>query len=98
MKARHEACAYSFLGISTFYKNFKKYTGTSAKDTMNNFIQTLTVQGQKLNELLLERLEEFKKPQLNNDDLLKFEKAEICHFCNKEFTETDIKVRDHCHV
>jgi hypothetical protein len=30
LKARHEACAYSFFGLSSFYKNFKKYTGTSA--------------------------------------------------------------------
>ena len=51
-----------------------------------------------MNELLLKRLEEFKKPRLNNDDLLKFEKAEQCHFCKKAFTETNIKVRDHCHV
>lgn len=98
LKARHEACAYSFLGTSAFYKNFKKYTGTSVKDTMSNFVQTLIEKVRKLNESLLKRLEEFKKPQLNNDDLLKFEKAEKCHFCNKKFSEIDIKVRDHCHV
>ncbi len=28
LKARHEACAYSFLGVSNFYNNFKKYIGT----------------------------------------------------------------------
>jgi hypothetical protein len=98
LKARHEACAYSFLGLSSFYNNFKKYTGTSAKDTMNNFVRTLIKEGQKLNELLLERLEKFKKPKLNKDDLLKFEKSEKCHFCKKEFSEVDIKVRDHCHI
>jgi hypothetical protein len=38
LKARHEACAYSFLGLSSFYNNFKKYTGNSAKDTMNDFV------------------------------------------------------------
>jgi hypothetical protein len=98
LKARHEACSYSFLGVSSFYNNLKKYTSTSAKDTMNNFVQTLIEEGRKLNELLLKRLEEFKKPRLNNDDLLKFEKAEQCHFCKKAFTETNIKVRDHCHI
>jgi hypothetical protein len=61
LKALHEACAYSFLGVSSFYNNFKKYTFTSAKDTMNNFVQTLIEEGRKLNELLLKRLEEFKK-------------------------------------
>jgi hypothetical protein len=80
------------------YNNFKKYTGTSAKDTMNNFVKTLIEEGRKLNELLLKRLEEFKKPRLNKHNILKFEKAEMCHFCKKEFTKDDIKVRDHCHV
>jgi hypothetical protein len=65
---------------------------------MNNFVKTLIDEGRKLNELLLKRLEEFKKPRLNKDDLLKFEKAEKCHFCKKDFTEADIKVRDHCHI
>ena len=46
LKARHEACAYSFLGVSSFYNNFKKYTGTSAKDTMSNFVQTLIEEGE----------------------------------------------------
>jgi hypothetical protein len=98
LKARHEACAYSFLGLSSFYNNFKKYTGTSAKDTMNNFVKTLLDEGKKLNELFLERLKEFNKPQLNKDDLLKFVQSEKCHFCKKEFTEADKKVRDHCHI
>ena len=65
---------------------------------MSNFVQTLIEEGKKLNELLLKRLEEFKKPRLNNDDLLKLEEAEQCHFCKKAFSETKIKVRDHCHV
>jgi hypothetical protein len=65
---------------------------------MNNFVKTLIEKRRKLNELLLERLEKFKKPQLNKNDLLKFEKSEKCHFCKKEFSEVDIKVRDHCHI
>jgi hypothetical protein len=36
---------------------------------MNDFVQTLIKEEQKLNELLLKRLEEFKKPLLNKDDL-----------------------------
>ncbi len=72
LKSRHEACAYSFLGISEFYHNFKKYTGNSAKDTINDFVKTLIEEGRKLNDLLHLRLEKFNKPQLNKDDLLKF--------------------------
>jgi hypothetical protein len=65
---------------------------------MNNFIKTLIDEGRMLNDLLLKRLEEFKKPQLNKNDLLKFEDAEKCHFCNREFNKDDKKVRDHCHI
>ncbi len=65
---------------------------------MNNFVKTLLDEGKKLNELFLERLKEFNKPQLNKDDLLKFVQSEKCHFCKKEFTEADKKVRDHCHI
>jgi hypothetical protein len=35
---KHEACSFSLFGLSDFYKNFKIYTGNSAKDTINNFI------------------------------------------------------------
>ncbi len=98
MKAKHEACSYRFLALSDFYNTFQKYTGNSAKDTINNFIETLKDEGKKLNELLLKRIEEFKIPKLNDEELLEFNNSNKCHFCNKVFTETDIKVRDHCHI
>jgi hypothetical protein len=74
---------------------------------MNSFVQTLIEEGQKLSELLLKRMEEFKKPRLSKDDWYKFIDAEKCHFCKKGFTDkdvrlgslfTEIKVRDHCHI
>jgi hypothetical protein len=49
LRARHEACAYCFcaIGSKKFYNSLKIYTGNSAKDTMNHFVQTLK-EGQKL--------------------------------------------------
>ena len=41
----------------------------------------------------------FNKPsKMTNDDVDKFEKATKCHICDKEYTEKDIRVRDHCHI
>ncbi len=58
--------------------------------------------------MLLNRIEEFKLPQLNDDELFKYNNSTKCHFCNKEFNnnggETSmskanyIKVRDHDHI
>ena len=42
---------------------------------------------------------EFNKPlRMTKDNEDKFQKAEECHICNKQYTEKDIRVRDHCHI
>ena len=41
----------------------------------------------------------FNKPlkmTKNNED--EFQKAKGCHICDKEYTDKDIQVRDHCHI
>ena len=45
-----------------------------------------------------------KKEHFNKDmimtrtDKRNFKKAKKCHICNKKYIETDIRVRDHCHM
>ena len=41
----------------------------------------------------------FNKPlKMKRKDEDKFQKANSCHFCDKKYTEKDIRVRDHCHI
>ena len=41
----------------------------------------------------------FNKPlKMTEDDENEFQKAEACHICDKEYTDKDIRVRDHCHI
>ena len=41
----------------------------------------------------------FNKPlKINEDDEDEFQKAKKCHICDKQYTKTDIRVRDHCHI
>ena len=41
----------------------------------------------------------FNKPlKMTEDDENEFQKAEACHICDKEYTDDDIRVRDHCHI
>ena len=35
---------------------------------------------------------------MTKDDKQDFKKASKCHICDKEYSETDIRVSDHCHV
>jgi hypothetical protein len=96
LKTKHEACAYSFLALSDFYKNFVLYTGSSAKDTMNHFIQALKEEANKINSIFNERLTTFKTPHLTLEQQRKFNNSTECHFCKKELNND--KVRDHCHI
>ena len=42
---------------------------------------------------------EFNKPlKMTKEDEEKFQKADECHICNKKYNETDVRVRDHCHI
>ena len=41
----------------------------------------------------------FDKPlKMTKEDEEKFQKADECHICNKKYNETDVRVRDHCHI
>ena len=41
----------------------------------------------------------FNKPlKMTAVEVDAFEKAQECHICNKQYTEKDIRVRDHCHI
>jgi hypothetical protein len=65
--------------------------------------------GEKPDEVFIDKIKEVKKiveiyqnPEkmlpLTNKQRVKFEKAKICHICEKEFEENQIKVRDHDHI
>ena len=75
--SKHELCSYSFFGLgqNEFYKTFEIYTGKNANDTINKFIDSIRNEAVKLDKELHDRLEKFKKPNLNKDENALFENA-----------------------
>ena len=42
---------------------------------------------------------EFQKPlQMTDEEEELFEAAEECHICGKKYLDTEVRVRDHCHI
>lgn len=35
---------------------------------------------------------------MSDDEKEMFKLAEVCHICGEQYTDADIRVRDHCHV
>jgi hypothetical protein len=64
---------------------------------MNHLVHTLK-EGQNLSQILNERLKKFKNHDLSLGEEKEFQSANECHFCKMEFTDDDLKVRDHCHI
>ena len=94
---KHTGCGYGYKVVCCYDDKYTKptqiYRGTKAI--------------YKLMEKMLEEVKycknvmkkEFNKPlRMTKDNEDKFQKAEECHICNKQYTEKDIRVRDHCHI
>jgi hypothetical protein len=51
----------------------------------------------KVRYLKKERLEKFKNHNLSLKEK-EFQNSNECHICKKEFSKSDIKIRDHCYI
>ena len=83
------------VAITTVFQNIKA-TGKREK------ILNLGLNGlYSLHSLAVKLNNAYKNPQPMNDlthlEKIKFDGARICHICEMPFTDTDKRVRDHCH-
>ena len=94
---RHTDCGYGYKLVCFYDDRYTKsvqiYRGEKAV--------------YKFMEAMLEEVKYFKKTmktcfnkplKMTEDDEEEFQKAKSCHICDKEYTENDIRVRDHCHI
>ena len=94
---KHTDCGYGYKVVCSYDDKYTKpvqiYRGEKAV--------------YKFMEAMLEEVKYCKKTmktcfnkllKMTKDDEDKFKKAKGCHICDKEYTEKDIRVRDHCHI
>ena len=70
-------------------------TRISGEDIVQHFLDTLQ------NEIYKIFKKYITKPKpliLSDEDEMRFQNTTKCHICQRDFTENDIKVRDHCHI
>ena len=83
---KHTDCGYGYKVVCCYDDKYTKpvqiYRGEKAV--------------YKFMEKMLEEVKYCKK--MTQYDEEKFKKATECHICNKQYTEKDIRVRDHCHI
>ena len=93
---KHTDCGYGYKVVCCYDDKYTKpvqiYRGERA---VYNFMEKMLEV--KYCKKIMKRF--FNKPlKMTQDDEDKFKKATECHICNKQYTEKDIRVRDHCHI
>jgi hypothetical protein len=72
---------------------YRSYRGVGAG---RKFLDALLEEVKKCNDIVKNEFN--KKVVMSVEDYDVLEKAVDCHICGGKFTETDLKVLDHCHV
>ena len=94
---KHTACGYGYKVVCYYDDKFSKptkiYRGEMA---INKFINDMLAEVKYCQEV---EMEHFSKPmEMTDEDKESFKRAEECHICKTPYKESDVRVRDHCHV
>ena len=94
---KHTDCGYGYKVVCCYDDKYTKptqiYRGPKA---IYKFMEKMLEEVKYCKNVMKK---EFNKPlRMTKDNEDKFQKAEECHICNKQYTEKDIRVRDHCHI
>ena len=92
---QHIPVSYSYKIISIvpeFNHKQKLYKG---EDAIEHFLDTLQ---KETSEIFKKYILKTKPLHLTVKEEKQFQYATICHICQQQFKESDIKERDHCHI
>ena len=94
---KHTDCGYGYKVVCCYDDKYTKpeqiYRGEKA---VYRFMEAMLEEVKYCKKVMKK---EFNKPlKMTKEDEEKFQKADECHICNKKYNETDVRVRDHCHI
>ena len=94
---KHTDCGYGYKVVCCYDDKYTKpvqiYRGEKA---VYKFMEAMLEEVKYCKKVMKK---EFNKPlKMTKDDEEKFQKADKCHICEKEYNKTDVRARDHCHI
>ena len=94
---KHTDCGYGYKVVCCYDNKYTKpvqiYRGEKA---VYKFMEAMLEEVKYCKKVMKKY---FNKPlRMTKDDEDKFQKADKCHICEKEYNKTDVRVRDHCHI
>ena len=94
---KHTGCSYGYKVVCCFYDKYTKPVKIYRwEDSINKFMQQMLSEVQYCQKIISTK---FKTPlNMTNEEEQMFKTAVECHICGHQYKETDIQVRDHCHI
>ena len=94
---KHTDCGYGYKLVCCYDDQYTKpvqiYRGEKA---VYKFMEKMLEEVDYCKKVIRKK---FNKPlKMTDDDEKKFKNTTTCHICNKQYTDKDIRVRDHCHI
>ena len=93
----HEDCGYGYKVVCCYKDKYSKpiqiYRGENA---VYKFMEKMLKEIEYFKAVVKKR---FNKPlKMTENDEMCFKLMDKCHICDKEYTDEDVHVRDHCHI
>ena len=94
---KHTDCGYGYKLVCCYDDKYSKDTRIyKGEKAVYKFLEAMLREVEYCKRIIKK---EFSKPlKMTKKDEKEFQKADKCHICNKQYTNEDIKVRDHCHI
>ena len=94
---KHTDCGYGYKLVCCYDDKYSKDTRIyKGEKAVYKFLEAMLREVEYCKRIIKK---EFNKPlKMMKEDEEEFQKAQECHICNKQYTNEDIKVRDHCHI
>ena len=93
---KHVACSYGYKLVcvdNKFSRPFQSYLG---EDSVYNFISSMIKESKYCSDVLKKNFN--KELVMTKEDNEDFENSTKCWICDNDYTDTYVKVRDHCRI
>ena len=94
---KHTDCGYGYKVVCCYDDKYSKpvqiYRGENA---VHKFMENMLEEVDWCKSIIKKH---FNKPlEMTEENEIDFQKATKCHICDQQYTDKDIRVKDHCHI
>ena len=94
---KHTDCGYGYKVVCCYDDKYSKPVQIHrGENAVHKFMENML---EEVNWCKSKMKKHFNKPlKMTKENEIDFQKATKCHICDQQYTDKDIRVRDHCHI